>query len=94
MSEKKLEKQHVEAINSIREKYAKNTDAVASASKRIYELQTQIQEVEEFKEKALSEWNMLRNQEAELVKQLEDHYGVGQVDIDREVFIETETTSK
>lgn len=88
MSEKKLEKQHVDEIKAIQEKYTKNTDAIANATKRLYDLQLQIQEIEDFQKKELNQWNMLRTQEAELVTKLENHYGVGQIDINREVFIE------
>jgi predicted transcriptional regulator len=87
MAEKKLEKQHVTEIEQIRTKFAENNTEIALATKEIYAMQQRTQQLEAYQEQLLQQFQTLQSQETDLVNKLKEHYGEGQIDLEKGVFI-------
>lgn len=87
MAEKKLEKQHVDEINQLRTKFAENNTEIALATKEIYAMQQRTQQLEAYQEQLLQQFQTLQSQETDLVNKLKEHYGEGQIDLEKGVFI-------
>jgi predicted transcriptional regulator len=84
MTEKKLEKQHVEEINHLRNKFSENSSDIALATKEIYALQQRIDQLETARTQLLQQFESLQSQETDLVNKLKEHYGEGQIDLEKE----------
>jgi predicted transcriptional regulator len=87
MAEKKLEKQHVTEIEQIRTKFAENNTEIALATKEIYAMQQRTQQLEAYQEQLLQQFQTLQSQETDLVNKLKEHYGEGQIDLEKGIFI-------
>jgi len=87
MAEKKLEKQHVTEIEQIRTKFAENNIEIALATKEIYAMQQRTQQLEAYQEQLLQQFQTLQSQETDLVNKLKEHYGEGQIDLEKGIFI-------
>ena len=87
MAEKKLEKQHVDEINQLRTKFAENNTEIALATKEIYAMQQRTQQLEAYQEQLLQQFQTLQSQETDLLAKLKEHYGEGQIDLEKGVFI-------
>jgi predicted transcriptional regulator len=87
MAEKKLEKQHVTEIEQIRIKFAENNTEIALATKQIYAMQQRAEQLETYQEQLLQQFQTLQSQETDLVNKLKEHYGEGQIDLEKGVFI-------
>jgi predicted transcriptional regulator len=87
MAEKKLEKQHVTEIEQIRTKFAENNTEIALATKEIYAMQQRTQQLEAYQEQLLQQFQTLQSQETDLLAKLKEHYGEGQIDLEKGVFI-------
>lgn len=87
MPEKKLEKQHVTEIEQIRTKFAENNTEIALATKEIYAMQQRVEQLEAYQEQLLQQFQTLQSQETDLVNKLKEHYGEGQIDLEKGVFI-------
>ena len=87
MAEKKLEKQHVTEIEQIRTKFAENNTEIALATKEIHAMQQRTQQLEAYQEQLLQQFQTLQSQETDLVNKLKEHYGEGQIDLEKGVFI-------
>jgi|TARA_R110000822_G_C15322623_1_gene493858 predicted transcriptional regulator len=87
MTEKKLEKQHVEEINLIRTKFAENNTEIALATKEIYTLEQRALQIDSYRTQLLEQFQSLQQQESELIAKLKEHYGEGRVDLEKGVFI-------
>tara|TARA_R100000951_G_scaffold80641_1_gene68444 strand:- start:1105 stop:1377 length:273 start_codon:yes stop_codon:yes gene_type:complete len=87
MAEKKLEKQHVTEIEQTRTKFAENNTEIALATKEIYAMQQRAQQLEAYQEQLLQQFQTLQSQETDLVNKLKEHYGEGQIDLEKGVFI-------
>ena len=89
MTEKKLEKQHVEEINLIRTKFAENNTEIALATKEIYTLEQRALQIDSYRTQLLEQFQSLQQQESELIAKLKEHYGDGHIDLEKSVFIAT-----
>lgn len=87
MLEKKLEKQHVDEINQLRTKFAENNTEIALATKEIYAMQQRVEQLETYQEQLLQQFQTLQSQESDLVNKLKEHYGEGQIDLEKGIFI-------
>ena len=87
MAEKKLEKQHVTEIEQIRTKFAENNTEIALATKEIYAMQQRVEQLEAYQEQLLQQFQTLQSQETDLLAKLKEHYGEGQIDLEKGVFI-------
>lgn len=87
MTEKKLEKQHSDEIEQIRTKFSENNTEIALATKEIFIMQNRLDQLESYKLQLLEQFQALKQQETDLVERLKQHYGEGQVNIEKGVFI-------
>jgi predicted transcriptional regulator len=87
MAEKKLEKQHVTEIEQLRTKFSENNTEIALATKEIYAMQQRVEQLESYQEQLLQQFQTLQSQETDLVNKLKEHYGEGQIDLEKGVFI-------
>ena len=87
MEKKKLEKADVDKLKEIRAKYSENNMQLGMLSTDEYLLDKQLSQVKEMKQNLFSEFTQLREDEQQLVKDLEVKYGEGQINLDEEVFI-------
>jgi len=78
---KKLDKEHLESLEHLRDKFAQNTNSIGNISIQRYFLQQQESQLNEQETMYLSEFESLRKQEEELLSKLKDRYGDGQIDI-------------
>ena len=87
MEKKKLEKIDVDKLKDIRSKYSENNMQLGMISIDEHVLEQQLDQVKQAKKELFSEFNQLRQDEQQLVKDLEEKYGEGQINLDEEVFI-------
>jgi hypothetical protein len=87
MEKKKLEKADVDKLKEIRAKYSENNMQLGMLSTDEYVLTQQLNQVQEMKTNLFSEFSTLREDEQKLIKDLEEKYGEGQINLDEEVFI-------
>jgi len=87
MEKKKLEKADVDKLKEIRAKYSENNMQLGMLSTDEYVLTQQLNQVQEMKTNLFSEFTTLREDEQKLIKDLEEKYGEGQINLDEEVFI-------
>jgi len=81
MTTKKLDKEHVDAINALQENFTKNTNAVGSISIELEFLETQKQSLTDRKTNLIQQFVGLREEETKLVETLKEQYGDGQINI-------------
>ena len=87
MAEKKLEKQHVDEINQLRTKFSENNTEIALATKEIYMLEQRSLQINSYRTQLLEQFQVLQQQETDLIAKLKEHYGEGQIDLEKGVFI-------
>jgi len=87
MAEKKLEKQHVDEINQLRTKFAENNTEIALASKEIFALEQRGLQINSYRTQLLEQFQILQQQESELIVKLKEHYGEGSIDLEKGVFV-------
>lgn len=87
MPEKKLEKQHVEEITQLRTKFSENSTEIALATKEIYAMEQRVEQIDAYRTQLLQQFQTLQSQESDLVNKLKEHYGEGQIDLEKGVFI-------
>lgn len=88
MATKKLDKEHVEAINALQEKFTQNTNAIGALTIELEFLQTQKQSLENRKSNLLEQFISLRDEETKLIETLKERYGDGQINITDGTFTE------
>ena len=77
----KLDKQHVEAIQDIRDAFAQNAQRLGNlVLERTYHERV-IKGLQEQEEKAMSEFDSLQQEEAELIEKMRERYGDGQINL-------------
>lgn len=78
---KKLNKEHLDAINKLQSDFANVTAKIGSATIDLEFIESQKKSIEEQKYALLSEFANLRNQEDELLETLKTYYGEGHINI-------------
>lgn len=77
----KLDKQHVEAIQDIRDAFTRNAQQIGNiVLERTYHERV-IKGLQEQEEKALSDFDALQQSEAELIETMRARYGDGQINL-------------
>jgi|TARA_R100001163_G_C4962442_1_gene125675 hypothetical protein len=84
---RKLDKEHLELIEKLRENFAKNANILGNISIEQHLLANQQTELAKEKDNYLREFTQLQNQEKDLLSKLKDRYGDGQINIDEGTFI-------
>jgi TolA-binding protein len=90
MSTKKLDKEHVESIQTLRSKFAQNASTLGSLAIEEHVLNSQLKQIETFKEEQLQLFETLRGEESELMASLKERYGEGEINIQDGTFTPAE----
>ena len=89
MATKKLDKEHLEQINDLRERYAENANVIGNISIEQFSLDLRLTEIAEEKDNRLLETQSLKQRESELVIKLRERYGDGEINIDEGTFTDS-----
>ena len=86
-NEIQLEKEEVEAVLEVRNKYVRLMASIGEVYLEIRKLEPLIAQLREEENRLLNELNELREREQEISEELSTKYGDGQIDIERNVFV-------
>tara|TARA_R110000868_G_scaffold102298_4_gene281752 strand:- start:5418 stop:5696 length:279 start_codon:yes stop_codon:yes gene_type:complete len=78
---KKLDKEHLEEIQQLREEFAKNSNTLGNIAIELHLLNRQTELVTIEQNKCLEQFETLRNQESVLLEKMRERYGEGQINI-------------
>lgn len=78
---RKLDKEHVEQLQTLREAFASNANTLGSISLEQIAIQRRLDFLNSEQERFYSEFETLRKQEQELVDAMRDKYGDGQINL-------------
>jgi predicted nucleic acid-binding Zn-ribbon protein len=82
----KLDKIHLESIQKLQEQFSNNNVTLGNITAQEYLLQQDLNQIQQEKNKYLSELEQLRKQEQELLTDLKNRYGDGQINIEDGTF--------
>ena len=78
---KKLDKEHLEEIQTLRDSFAKNANTLGNIAIELHMLTRQQELVSNEQNKYLDQFESLRNQESVLLEKMRERYGDGQINI-------------
>lgn len=81
ISTRKLDKEHLDELQTIRTKFATNATTIGSISLEQIALQRRLDYLNSEQERAYNEFETLRKQEQELLDKMRERYGDGQINI-------------
>ena len=87
MKTKKLEKTDIDLMTDIRMQYQDNNLKLGMIASDEYLINQQLKQVENAKSECFEKLNTLRADEQKIIKDLEDKYGEGQINLDEGIFI-------
>jgi len=87
MKTKKLEKTDIDLMTDIRMQYQDNNLKLGMISSDEYIINQQLKQIENAKSECFEKLNTLRTDEQKIIKDLEDKYGEGQINLDEGIFI-------
>jgi len=87
MKTKKLEKTDIDLMTDIRMQYQDNNLKLGMIASDEYLINQQLKQVENAKSECFEKLNALRVEEQKIIKDLEDKYGEGQINLDEGIFI-------
>jgi len=87
---KKLDKEHLDAIQELRSKFTQNASILGSVTIEEYAVTYQLKEIETEKQRLIAQFQELRTEESELLTRLKDRYGDGQINIEDGTFTAAE----
>ena len=83
---KKLDKEHLEAIQDLQQRFAQNASWIGSVSIELKMLERQQSQIESQHEELLSQFDALREEEQKLIATLKERYGDGEINIAKGTF--------
>jgi predicted transcriptional regulator len=87
---KKLDKEHLDAIQELRLKFGQNANILGSITIEEYTITSQLKELETEKQRLIDQFQELRTEESALLTRLKDRYGDGQINIEDGTFTAAE----
>ena len=87
MKTKKLEKTDIDLMTDIRMQYQDNNLKLGMIASDEYLINQQLEQVENAKSACFEKLNTLRVEEQKIIKDLEDKYGEGQINLEEGIFI-------
>jgi len=78
---RKLDAEHLEEIKSLREGFAKNSSTLGNIAIELHVLNRQLEIMNAEQTKYLDQFESLRKQESDLLEQMRERYGEGQINI-------------
>jgi hypothetical protein len=89
MSTKKLDKQDLDAIQSIGKRYDELTTTLGNLEIEKFTLSLRVEELEKLHASELTKFETIRLQEQDLMADLKERYGEGSIDINTGTFTES-----
>jgi di/tripeptidase len=86
---KKLDKEHVEQITTLRESFSQNSIAIGTIETELMLMQARTKELQAEKEKYYAQFTELRQQESDLIETMRERYGDGQINLEDGTFTQT-----
>lgn len=87
---RKLDKEHVEAIRELQEKFAQNARTLGAIAIEMKMIEQQKQSLSENETALFAEFDALRKEESDLIENLKERYGDGQINISDGTFTPAE----
>jgi predicted nuclease with TOPRIM domain len=87
---RKLDKDHLDAIQDLRERFAKNANWIGNVSIERTLITRQVEQIENQYAELMNQFDQLRKEESELLDTLKERYGEGQIDIQAGTFTSAE----
>ena len=85
--EKEVSTEDIEQVKQLRTKYAQTTAQIGQVEIELYVLNKQLKELTEIREGLFTSYTALQTEEQTLVKELNEKYGDGVLDLDSGKFI-------
>jgi predicted transcriptional regulator len=86
---KKLDKEHLEALQQLRNSFAENANNLGAISLEQIAINRRLEFLNAEQDKLYSEFEELRNQEQDLLEKMRERYGDGQINITDGTFTQT-----
>jgi len=86
---KKLDSEHLDEIQQLREEFTKNTNILGNISLEQYATETRLKTIDLEKQRYLDQFETLQKQESALLEKMRERYGEGQIDIAQGTFTPT-----
>ena len=86
---KKLDKEHLEALQQLRNSFAENANNLGAISLEQIAINRRLEFLNTEQDKLYSEFEALRNQEQNLLEKMRERYGDGQINITDGTFTQT-----
>jgi cell division protein FtsB len=88
MATRKLDKEHLEQIQTLQQGYAENSNILGNIAIERYALQQRLAQIETEEQSKLQEIESLKQQESDLIIKLRERYGEGEINIQDGTFTE------
>lgn len=88
MATRKLDKEHLEQIQTLQQGYAENANILGNIAIERYALQQRLAQIETEEQSKLQEIESLKQQESDLIIKLRERYGEGEINIQDGTFTE------
>lgn len=89
--EKEVSTDDIEKVKQLRTKYAQTTAQIGQVEIELYVLNKQLKELTEIREGLFTTYTDLQTEEQGLVKELNDKYGDGVLDLESNKFVPSQT---
>tara|TARA_R100000734_G_C3279313_1_gene73332 strand:- start:325 stop:600 length:276 start_codon:yes stop_codon:yes gene_type:complete len=90
MATKKLDKEHLEQIQQLRDKYSENSAVLGNIAVERFQLNMRLEEIAKEEDKRLQDIASLKQQETDLVVKLRERYGEGEINVEAGTFTDVE----
>ncbi len=91
VAEKEFEQTDIDTVKSLQSGYARTTAQIGQVEIELHLLTKRLDQMKELREKLFTDYTSLQTEESELVKQLNEKYGDGVLDLDSGKFIPTKS---
>jgi hypothetical protein len=88
MATRKLDKEHLEQIQTLQQGYAENANVLGNIAIERYALQQRLTQIKTEEQTKLQEIESLKQQESDLIIKLRERYGEGEINIQDGTFTE------
>lgn len=78
---RKLDKEHLEEIQKLREQFSQITSTIGSITIEEIVLKRQLDKLQQEQERFLNQLDALQTQESELIEKMRERYGEGQINV-------------
>jgi TolA-binding protein len=86
---KKLDKEHLDAIQELQQRFAQNASWLGSVAIELKMLERQQAQTESQQAELMTQFDKLREQEQQLIDSLKERYGEGEINIAQGTFTPT-----